>query len=653
MFQIKNINYSIGERELLKDVSWVISPGVRAALIGPNGAGKTTLFRILIGELKHHSGDIFKPNDYRIGYLPQEEIRFKDKSVLDLVLEGNKEIFDLENKIQSLRQQLAADNQNQEQLLTRLGTLEHRYEILGGFSYESEARAILAGLGFQPDDFQRPLSEFSGGWRMRAYLARLLLLNPNLLLLDEPTNHLDLPSLEWLERYLMNFQGSMIIVSHDRYFIDRLCHEIYELERGELTHYPGDYKFYEQKKQEKLEQLQKQWEEQQAERGKQQRFIERFRYKASKASQVQSRRKMLEKMEKIEIPPPLPRLNFDISAEIQSYKDVLTVDDLYFRYDSDWIFAGLNLKIYRGERIALVGPNGIGKTTLSRLICKQLQPQKGTLEIGKRTQIGIYAQHQVDALNLDSTVYEEVAASASKRHVDRVRDVLGIFQFSGDAVNKKIDVLSGGEKARVSLAKLLISPNNFLIMDEPTNHLDIHSKEALENALKNYDGTLLIISHDRYFLDKLVSRVIEIKEKRIKCYEGNYSDYLKIRERHSEEKPQLQNRMVTKSPSKKVKDKKRLEAEARQSVSKKRNFLKNEIAELEAKIEFLEQRKEELEALLADPETYKDGMKTASMQKEYNGIQLELEKTYRDWEEHQLDLENLLDKLNKVIETVT
>jgi len=642
MLQIRNLNYSIGDRALLNGVNWLIRPAKRAALIGPNGAGKTTLLRILNGELQFESGEIIKPREYVIGYLPQEEIAVGQGTILQVALQGRNEIIELENRIFNIRQKLELNNSNHDDLLRQLGELEHRYESLDGYRLESSVKSILSGLGFAETDFQRPLSDFSGGWRMRVYLTRLLIKQPDLLLLDEPTNHLDLPSLEWLEQYLLGFPGSIVIVSHDRYFIDRLGDEIFELDRGRLEHYAGKYSFYEQKKQEKIEALQKKLEETRAERERQQRFINRFRYKATKATQVQSRVKQLEKLEEVELPPPPRKIYFNISVEQHSYKDVLTIRDMAFRYTDEWVLRDINLNLYRGDKVAMVGVNGAGKTTLTRLVVGQLSPQQGDIHTGKRTVIGYYAQHQVETLDLDATVIDEVTSTVATGLVPKVRDVLGIFQLSGDDVFKKIGVLSGGEKARVSLAKILLSPVNFLIMDEPTNHLDIASKEALEKALAHYDGTLILISHDRYFLDKLVTRVIELKEGHIREYEGNYTDYLARRELLTETE-QRENR--DKTVSKRSKEAKRFQAEARQAVSKTRNRLQIEIKILESRIEELEKRIPELESVMADPETYKNGERAAEIQKEYSSSKKELSLSMERWEAANTELNDLISGL--------
>ena len=644
----------------MSGVNWNIQPGKRAALIGPNGIGKTTLLRIIIGELEYSAGSVIKPKEYRIGYLPQEEISVKGTTVLETVMQGQKEITLLEKQMADLHDTLntlAPDDAGREDILNRLGQMEHRYRALEGYHIDTLAKKILSGLGFREVDFSRSLTEFSGGWRMRVYLALLLVQQPDLLLLDEPTNHLDLPSLEWLEQYLLDFTGSIVVVSHDRFFIDRIAQEILELDRGKLAKYPGNYHVYENQKEQKEALLLKKWKEQKEERERQERFINRFRYKNTKAKQVQSRIKQLAKMETVEIEPPLqPRpLDFSLAVEVSSYNDVLTVKNMSFSYDTEWVFKNIDLNIYRGDKVCLVGPNGAGKTTLTRLIVRQLQPREGMIQTGERTFTGYYAQHQVDTLDLDNTVYDEVASTVAAGLVPKIRDFLGIFQFSGDDVYKKIKVLSGGEKARVSLAKILISPVNFLIMDEPTNHLDKFAREALERALVQYNGTLLLISHDRYFLDKIVNRTIEIRSGSILEYDGNYSYYLQKRGSVRVLQPvstveaasPLAAREESLKPSpapggKKTKEQKKLEAEARQAVSKERNRLQREAAALEEQIDQLEKRKQELETQMALPDTYNDSELAVRLQKEYAAVNKELNRCNLCWEQASNQLEEII-----------
>jgi len=645
MIQIQDLSCSIGGRTLMTDINWAIQPGKRSALIGPNGAGKTTLLRLIIGELEPDKGKINRPREYHIGYLPQEEIDVRGDSVLDTALAGHEKISELERNIESAHYALDASPDDQAKLLKKLGDLEHQYEALGGYRLEPTAKTILSGLGFGEADFLRPQSELSGGWRMRVYLARLLLGNPDLLLLDEPTNHLDLPSLEWLEQYLLQFTGSVVLVSHDRFFIDRLAHDVYELDHGRLERYAGNYHFFEREKEKRIQLQRKKIETLEAERKRQERFIERFRAKNTKATQVQSRIKQLEKLEKIELPPSHRRINFQLSVEVKSYKDVLHIEDMSFRYQEPWVLKDVNLIVSRKERVALVGANGAGKTTLTRLIVNQFSPQRGSISLGKRTSVGYYAQHQLDMLDPDANVYDEVFSSAAESHIPRIRDVLGAFQFSGDDVFKKIKVLSGGEKARVSLAKILLSPVNFLIMDEPTNHLDLASVEALELALTYYEGTLLLISHDRYFLDKIVGRIIELKEGELTEYLGNYSDYLAKRMSDPAEGARTGTKERSHPIGRKTKDQKRLEAEARQAISRERNRLEKEIARIEEKIDGMETRMREIEEKLAHPETYQNGKQVAQFRKEYTRLKKDLEESIDSWEKDKLELEELLNSL--------
>jgi ATP-binding cassette, subfamily F, member 3 len=654
MLQINNLSFSIGDLDLLKNITWTIKPKKRIGLFGPNGAGKTTFLRVLTGEYELSGGSISIPKDYTIGYLPQEEIVFEEKSILDIVMTGNPEIIRIEHELKTIHDQLDANTDNPA-LIKKLGVLEDRFALLGGYQIESEAKKILSGLGFKEGDYDRVISEFSGGWRMRVHLCRLLLQAPDLLLMDEPTNHLDLSSLEWLEDYLQTFSGTMIVISHDRFFLDRLVNEIAELEKGKITSYSGNYHFYEQKKELVTEQLIKAWQAQQEERARIQKFIDRFRYKNTKAAAVQSRVKMLEKMEIIEPPEKASTFSFKIQADVKSFKEVLEINDMAFSYGSNQVFSGFDLNIIRGEKIALVGDNGQGKTTLTRLIHQELFPQSGVLKIGERVNIGYYAQHQVDALDLNKTIYEEVEETAAPSFRTKLRDILGIFRFTGDDVTKKTGVLSGGEKARVSLAKILLSPCNFLIMDEPTNHLDMASKDALEHALRDYDGTLLVISHDRYFLDRLVNRVIEIKDGKLYDYPGNYSYYLGKRKQYHPEMAEnliltpnessLKVKTAQPSGAKKSKEQKREEAEARKIISKQRNALQKRIDEIENELDVLTARKTELETELANPATYNDPEKSKALNLEYGKIDIHIPPLEQEWEEKHLELEELLESI--------
>jgi ATP-binding cassette subfamily F protein 3 len=639
----------VGDRRLLKGVEWMIHPGRHMALIGPNGAGKTTLLKILHGDLNPDQGELVMPKGTRIGLLPQEEVAPESGTLLETVMGSHKELVRIESQMKSIHQDLQEEPDPDRGMLQRLGDLEHQFTAMSGYDVEHLSKRILTGLRFQETDFLRPIGEFSGGWRMRSVLAGLLLQDPDILLLDEPTNHLDLPSLEWLEQYLGSFRGSLVIVSHDRFFIDRLATDIHELDLGRLTHYPGNYRQYEKKKAENLELLRKRWKEQQDELNRQQAFIDRFRYKATKAAQVQSRIKLLEKVERIEVPNERRSWSFQITVNRPSYRDVLHIRKCSFKYDQEWVLDQIDLSVYRGQKIALVGENGTGKTTLTRLIFGDLKPQMGHVKIGQHVAMGYYSQHRIDALGLKKSVMEEVLNGASETTPQRVRNVLGIFQFSGEDAFKPIHVLSGGEKARVSLAKILLSEANFLIMDEPTNHLDMISKEALEQALQEYDGTLLLISHDRYFLTKLVHRVIEVADRGLKEYEGNYADYLdkRMQEEAGTREPGPGGTAApaeAKPPAggKKSRERRRAEAEARDAFNRLKRPIEMKIRKAEAQIEILEARKRDLENQMADPGMYSHKASIRQLPQEYATVDKELNGLYAAWEAAQKDLEAVI-----------
>jgi ATP-binding cassette subfamily F protein 3 len=581
MLQLRQIEYEIGARKLLTGIDWNINASSRLALIGPNGAGKTTLLKIITGEIEPTSGKIIRPAKYEIGYLPQEEIILKDEPILEMVLAGRKDLVEIEKRLQEMQEVLARNaHKPNSDLIEQQASLENQFRIRGGYAIRQQAKKILAGLGFSEKDFEKNLNQISGGWRMRAYLAKLLLQKPDLLLLDEPTNHLDLPSLEWLENFLKNFSGSLIIVSHDRFFIDKIASEIVELQEGSILFYPGNFHEYEILKRQEMEKVIHEWKNAKKIKEQQQKFIDRFRYKASKASQVQSRLKMLQKIDIPELPQTKTGLSFKLKVDVPSYKHVAKCNDVFFRYHQKWILENISFSISRTDKIALVGKNGAGKTTLMKLLGHELNPVKGEVIIGQRVSIGYFAQHRTEELNANNSVYSEVLETASDSHRSEIRNILGLFRFNRDDIEKKIGVLSGGEKSRVSLAKILASPVNFLMMDEPTNHLDMLSREALERALQQYEGTLLLISHDRYFLDKIVNRVFDLDQGHLSEYEGNYSDYLRLKPSKIDAVAEAEtNRELTEAQ--KIKVKKRSEAQARQAVSPRRNQLLMQIREVE------------------------------------------------------------------------
>ncbi len=647
MIQLKNIHYEIGTRKLLSGADWNIDEGNRIALIGPNGTGKTTLLKIITGEIEASSGQIIRPSGYEIGYLPQEEISLNNETVLNLVLSGRKDLLMMESRLEQILNLLNDQvySPMQQDLLTEQSQLEYQLRIRNGYHFRAEAKKILAGIGFGFSDFGKNLKEFSGGWRMRAYLAKLLLQKTDLLLLDEPTNHLDLPSLEWLENYLKKYKGSLIIVSHDRFLIDKIAGEIVELDKGSLLHYPGNFHDYEIQKQLRTEQAVHDWKNLKKIKDQQKKFIDRFRYKATKASQVQSRVKKLEKLDNLDLPETEKIFSFTLKVDIPSFKNVAHFDNVFFRYHETWVLENISFHISRNDKIALVGKNGAGKTTLTKLISGDLIPQKGKITTGERLEIGYFAQHRIEELNINNSIYQEILQTVSDSHRTSIRNILGLFMFSGDDVDKKIQVLSGGEKARVSLAKILLSPVNFLIMDEPTNHLDTLSRQALEKALQDYNGTLLLISHDRYFLDKLIHRVFELEIGRLSEFEGNYSDYLLLKAQ--KQNVELKENVIKKpeSTAQKNKVKKRVEARARQALSSKRNQLLHKIREIEHTIEKLEKKKSEMEYNLGRPDNYKDSTLIINLQVKYRETSNKLDLLLKEWEIYQQEYESLMQSL--------
>ncbi len=642
MLRLTGINYSIGDRDLLKNINLIINPGQRSALLGVNGSGKTTLLKIIYGELEQESGNIMKPNDYKIGYLPQELTRSERGKIIDSVKSGRKDILMLEKRLTDIRNSLDSSEEESNSLkIKKLGDAETEFDSIGGYDLERKAKKILFGLGFTDEDIDKNISELSGGWQMRVNLAKLLISEPDLLLLDEPTNHLDIKAIEWLEKFLINFRGSVLAVTHDRFFIDRVTNNIFELSGEKLGFYSGGYEFFIKKKKADEELEIKKMKELLKKKEHLERFINRFRYKATKARQVKSREKEYEKLDDVELISAPEFLKFDIKTSTSSYLDVMSMNEVCFKYKDDWVLNNLNLKITKGERIALIGENGCGKTTLAKLISGELSPQKGEIIKGERTDIGFYAQHQAEVLNPVSSVFEAITSEVPETDQTVIRTVLGLFGFSGDDIRKRIGILSGGEKSRVSLSRILMTPQNFLIMDEPTNHLDSISRDALESALRNYEGTLLLISHDRYFLDKIVTRVIELKGGNIRNYDGNYSYFLSRKDEDAADKRNGElSEDVTGNFSRKVERK--LRALSRQEISAERRVLRLTIEKLESGINDLELEKSELDKILSDHSTYQDSNLISGLQKKYSDVVKNLESLYKEWEITQNKIDMLM-----------
>lgn len=532
MIRLENLQLSFPDKVLYKGINLHLLPRARCGLVGDNGTGKTTLLRIILGEMLPDSGQVRIRSGVRIGYLPQSWRGDIEGELLAWTTSRAGDLKAMEQRIEELHQllSLTEEVELQQLYLKELGHLQERFEDRDGYSLERNARQVLTGLGFHDRDLHRRLSEFSGGWRMRAALGRLLLEEPDLLLLDEPTNHLDLPALEWLERYLRSFEGALLTISHDRYFLDRAVNLIVELAYSRLQRWPGNYSNF-------LLQKEEQRQRQRAIRAQQEekiadlkRFIERFRYKASKAPQVQSRIKMLEKIELVEVERETAGIHFHFPPASRSGATVLQVRNLTKCYNHQEVFRNLSFNLTRGEKAAIVGANGEGKSTLSRLICAVEPATSGECSLGNNVELEWYSQDSEERMNPDLTVLQEVTQVAGRRSQTEVRSLLGSFLFSGESVEKKIAVLSGGEKSRLAVCKLLFEKANFLVLDEPTNHLDSKAKEVLLEALRSFQGTLLIVSHDRWFLDRVVERVMMIEQGQLLDYAGNYTEFLRWRE---------------------------------------------------------------------------------------------------------------------------
>jgi ATP-binding cassette, subfamily F, member 3 len=529
MLRLEHISKIYPSGEVLKDVNWEIKPGDRIGLVGVNGAGKSTQLKIIAGEVEPTAGEIIRPASFRIAYLTQEF----EVDPTRTVREEFWTVFTEANEIQSSllqvqREMETANPEELDRLIHQLDRLQRKFEALDGYGLDARIEKILPEMGFVAEDGDRLVSAFSGGWQMRMSLGKILLQDPNILLLDEPTNHLDLETIEWLETYLKGLNTPIVIVSHDREFLDRLCTQIVETERGVSTTYLGNYSTYLEQKALTREMQQSTFERQQKEIEKQQEFVERFRASATRSTQAKSREKLLDKIERVEAPiSDLRTLHFQFQPAPRSGLEVITIQDLTHTYDDKILFLGANLEIERGDRIAFLGPNGAGKSTLLRFIMGMEEPSDGKVTLGKHNVIPAYfEQNQAEALDLDKTAIETIQNAAPDWKHEEVRNLLGRFLFSGDTVFKKVAALSGGEKARLALAKMLLQPANLLILDEPTNHLDIPAKEMLEDALQNYDGTAILVSHDRYFISQVANKIVEIRDGELRVYRGNYHYYL-------------------------------------------------------------------------------------------------------------------------------
>ncbi len=529
MIQLSSLTKSFGDRVLLDAVSWQIDDRERVGLAGPNGAGKTTLLKILAGLDEADSGNVVKPSGLAVGYLPQDGLNHSGRTLMEEAGLAFKPVLDMRDEIQSLEERLADDSVPESEhaaMLTRYSELQENFRRLEGYSIDLKITTVLRGLGFSPDDFDKPSETFSGGWQMRIALAKLLLTRPGLLLLDEPTNHLDLEARNWLEEYLADYPHAVILVSHDRFFLDAVVTRITEIGLRKLTDYASNYSGYLVEREARMERLRQQKRDQDDEIERMQAFINRFRYQATKAAQVQSRIKMMEKIVPIEIPPERKRVHFTFPACAKSGRTVLDLRDVHKAYGTHVVFDRLNVHIERGDRIALIGPNGVGKSTLMRMLSGVESPDGGTRTEGHQVITQYFAQDEATRLEPSLTVYQTLAGDAPINMVPQIRNILGGFLFSGDDVDKPVRVLSGGERTRLAVARMLLRPSNTLLLDEPTNHLDLDSKDVLLEALEDFGGTLIFVSHDRYFVDKLATKVISIGGGDALLYPGNYEEFL-------------------------------------------------------------------------------------------------------------------------------
>lgn len=643
MISVDGINVHFGNFELFSDISFLVNPRDRIGLTGKNGAGKTTLLRIISGLQPPSSGRVTVPSGVTLGYLPQHMKVTDNTSVLNETLKAFKEITDIEHEINDITKQLAGRDDHESpsylSICDRLTDLQEHFNIKGGNNYLADAEQALLGLGFGRDEFDRPTRELSGGWRMRIELAKILLLKPSVVLLDEPTNHLDIESIEWLEAFLVNYPGAIMLVSHDRAFLDNITTRTLEISVGRIHDYKVSYSQYVELRRERREQQMAAYRNQQKMIGDTEQFIERFRYKSTKAVQVQSRIKQLDKLERIEVDQEdNSAIRIRFAPAPRSGTVVIEAKQLSKSYGEHVVLNNVDLLVQRGEKVAFVGRNGEGKTTLSKIIIGDLD-YTGTLRTGHNTRVGYYAQNQDELIDESLTVFETIDNIAVGDIRSRIRELLGAFLFGGDDIDKKVKVLSGGERSRLALIKLLLEPYNLLLLDEPTNHLDMRSKDILKQALASYDGTLIVVSHDRDFLDGLVTKVFEFKNNRIKEHLGGIYDFLRARkienlrqiERKDEkkEKENLKNASGSKN-----------EYLARKESEKRLRRMKKQLAEIENEIEELESEKKRLVEILSNPG--EPGTETGDdIYSDYERIKSDLENKMGEWESKSLEIEEL------------
>ena len=642
MFSINNLSIQFNGEFLFEDVSFIINKRDRIGLVGKNGAGKTTVMRLITGEMSPESGNIVIPSAGTVGYLPQEMKLRSDKTVMQETFKAFAETNELERKIEKYTREIAEredfHSESYHKLVEKLADANERFALIGGATQEARAEKVLLGLGFETGDFKRPLSEFSGGWQMRVELAKILLRNPDLLLLDEPTNHLDIESIQWLESFLMDYSGAVVLISHDRAFLDNVTKRTVEISKGKIYDYKASYSEYEQLREERLEQEMAMFNNQQKEIAQIERFITRFRAKSTKARQVQSRVKLLEKMDKVEVDElDTSGIHFRFNQAPPSGKVVIEATGIGKKYGDKTVLENLEFSVSRGERLAFVGRNGEGKTTLSRIIIRELE-HSGELKIGHNVKIGYYAQNQTELLDGDKTVFQTLDDVAVGDIRPRIRSILGGFLFQGDEIDKKVKVLSGGEKSRLAIAKLLLSPSNLLVLDEPTNHLDMRSKDILKSALLQFDGTVIVVSHDRDFLQGLTNKVFEFRNRKIREFLGDIYDF--IESRNIQALSDLEQARKNSATANTVTDSgNKVQWERKKEAEKEIRKTQNQIAKVESRISDLEERIQTAEKMISNPAEFSGTMDNDDFYRNYSALKTELKALEEEWEGLHLKLE--------------
>ncbi len=646
MIQLQSLRYSIGQRVLFEDLDWVIAPGDRCALVGPNGAGKTTLIRVILGEYAPESGLCVVSRGTRVGYLPQEAAETFQGTVLERAMEAHRAMLGMREELDALHAELSGvspDDPRLEALLERAGELQHRLEVHEEHRLEPEARRVLSGLGFSTSDQDRPLAEFSGGWRMRCALAALLLADPTVLFLDEPTNHLDLPAMEWLEDYLEEFRGALVVVSHDRVFLDRVASEVQELDRGRITNFAMGFTRYLEEKELRREQAEATNAQLDAKIAQLERFVERFGAKNTKASQAASKKKQIERLqaERVVLPRKAQHIRFQFPEPPHAGRILVRVRDADFAYGERRILNRVNVELQKGDKIAIVGANGAGKTTLLRLLAGQLAPQAGTREDFPLTKTSYFAQHAAETLEGAHTILASLEEVADDAWRPKLRSLLGSFLFQGDDVFKLCRVLSGGERQRVALARMLMLPTNLLLLDEPTHHLDLAGKEVLEGALEQYPGAVVVVTHDRSLMARVATRVLEVDDGRVILYPGGYDDYESTRlarlqgiarEEAARPPAATPTRKEAARPAAPARPAE-LTREQQKEERRKAQQREKELQRIERDLEKREARIAELETQLADPELYHDAERSKSHVTEYERLRAEVESLWQRMEQ--------------------